>query len=127
MPDWDKYKAEAKARGALALELYVIKSTPRDMSLVKETLPDHLAYQKKLEAEGVLFLAGPVSDKTGIAMDAEGMMIYRAPDFETAHELAINDPMHLSGARDYEIRKWLINEGSVSLSVSLSGQAAHFK
>ena len=127
MPAWNEYKAEAKSRGALAMELFVVTSTPNDdMALVKQTLPDHLAYQKKLEADGALFLAGPISDLTGEQMEARGMIIYRAPDMETARALADGDPMHKAGARSYEIRKWLINEGSLNLSVRLSSQSAHF-
>ena len=126
LPTWEEYKAEAKARGALALELFVVHSTPNaDMALVKATLPDHLAYQRKLEAEGALFLAGPVSDASGEQMEAQGMVIYRAPDMASARALAEADPMHKAGARSFEIRKWLINEGSLSVSLALSGQSAN--
>ena len=60
MPTWDEYKKIAKARGALALELYVVETTPIVAAeQIKETLPKHLAYQEQLEREGKLFLAGP--------------------------------------------------------------------
>ncbi|MGR3500933.1 YciI family protein [Pseudaestuariivita sp.] len=125
MPAWETYKAEAKSRGALAMELYVVHSTPNaDMELVKATLPDHLAYQKQMEAAGTLFLAGPVSDLSGKEMQAQGMIIYRAESLEAARAVAEADPMHATGARSFEIRKWLVNEGSLSLSVALSGQSA---
>ncbi len=127
MPAWEEYKSQAKSRGALAMELFVVHSTPgRDMDLVKATLPDHLAYQKQIEAQGVLFLAGPVSDATGEEMQAQGMMIYRARDMAAARALAEADPMHSAGARSFEIRKWLVNEGSINVSVALSGQSAEF-
>ncbi|WP_298299302.1 YciI family protein [uncultured Litoreibacter sp.] len=109
------------------MELFVVHSTPgRDMDLVKATLPDHLAYQKQIEAQGVLFLAGPVSDATGEEMQAQGMMIYRARDMAAARAFAEADPMHSAGARSFEIRKWLVNEGSINVSVALSGQSAEF-
>ncbi|MEM5544949.1 YciI family protein [Sulfitobacter sp. AS92] len=127
MPKWNEYKSEAKSRGALAMELFVIRSKPAgDMDLVKSTLPDHLAYQKKLESEGALFLAGPVSDETGEQMEAEGMIIYRADSLDAARALADADPMHRSGARSYDIRRWLINEGSLNLKTSLSSQSIDF-
>jgi len=45
MPAWDEYKKIAKARGALALELYVVETTPIvTAEKIKETLPKHLAY-----------------------------------------------------------------------------------
>ncbi|MGJ8546491.1 MAG: YciI family protein [Sulfitobacter sp.] len=121
MPAWDEYKTQAQGRGALAFELYVAMSLPAGApDEVKKNLPDHLAYQAKLEQQGALFFAGPMSDETGTQMQGIGMIVYRAADFEEARALAEADPMHRSGARSYTLRKWLINEGSVSLSVGLS-------
>lgn len=124
MPIWNEYKAEAKSRGALAMELFVVRTKPADdMELVKTILPDHLAYQKQMEVSGALVMAGPISDETGEQMQAEGMIIYRAADLNAARQLADGDPMHVSGARTYEIRKWLVNEGSLIFTVSLSSQS----
>lgn len=127
MPNWNEYAAAARARGALAQELYMVLSTPAgDPTKVKDTLPEHLAYQADLEARGALFLAGPVSDETGELMQGIGLVIYRAASFEEARALAEADPMHAQGARSFVLRRWLINEGSLSLSVSLSAQAVKF-
>ena len=124
MPKWEEYKTEAKGRGALAMELFVVRTVPAgDMALVKATLPDHLAYQQRMEAAGSLVMAGPVSDASGDMMEAEGMIIYRANDLSAARAMADGDPMHAVGARTYEIRKWLVNEGSLSFSVALSSQS----
>ncbi|MEM9581332.1 MAG: YciI family protein [Pseudomonadota bacterium] len=124
MPDWDTYKAEAQARGALALELFVVQSTPvQTPEVLKTNLPAHLAYQAKLEAEGTLVFAGPLSDETGMQMEGMGMIIYRAPSIDTARALADADPMHSSGARRYTLRKWMVNEGSLTVTVGLSGQS----
>ncbi|WP_293452019.1 YciI family protein [Planktotalea sp.] len=124
MPSWNEYKAEAKSRGALAMELFVVRTKPTgDMALVKSTLPAHLDYQKQVEAAGGLVMAGPVSDASGEMMEAEGMIIYRAADLDAARALADGDPMHSTGARSYDIRKWLVNEGSLSFTVSLSSQS----
>lgn len=124
MPKWEEYKSEAKGRGALAMELFVVRTRPTgDMGLVKATLPDHLAYQKQMEDAGALVMAGPVSDETGDLMEGEGMIIYRAANLDAARALADGDPMHKVGARVYDIRKWLVNEGSLTFSVSLSSQS----
>ena len=124
MPAWNDYKTGAKSRGALAFELYMVLSTPAgDPAKVKETLPDHLAYQAKQEARGALFLAGPVSDETGDQMNGTGLIIYRAASLEDARALAEADPMHVNGARTFVLRRWLINEGSMSLSFGLSTQS----
>ena len=121
MPAWNEYKQAAQERGSLALELFVVESTPaKSLEDVKANLPDHLAYQQTLEVSGVLAFAGPLSDLTGELMQGTGLVVYRAQSMEQAKQIADNDPMHLSGARQYTLRKWLINEGSLSLNVGLS-------
>lgn len=127
MPKWADYKRIAKERGALALELFVVNSKPAapDADL-PGTLPDHLAYQAELERDGKLVFAGPVSDATGEDMNGEGMIIYRAASLEEARALAENDPMHKRGVRTFTIRRWLVNEGSFTVSVGLSGKKVSF-
>jgi len=97
MPAWNDYKDEAKSRGALAMELFVVTTKPCGDS--------------------------PVSDASGEQMNAEGMIIYRAENLAAARVLADADPMHAVGARRYEIRKWLVNEGKFNFSIALSTQA----
>jgi len=122
MPKWADYKRIARERGALALELYIVNSTPAGPEAdLPGTLPDHLAYQAELEAAGKLAFAGPVSDSSGEEMMGEGMIVYRAGSMEEARVLADDDPMHRRGVRTYTLRRWLINEGSFTLSVGLSG------
>lgn len=121
---WADYKSEAQSRGALTLELYAVQSTPAGASEnVKAALPDHLAYQAQLETAGNLAFAGPMSDETGDHMQGMGLIIYRADSLETARALAEADPMHKSGARSFTLRRWMINEGSLNLSVGLSTQS----
>lgn len=121
MPAWADYKAIAKERGALSLELYVVESTPQKTpEEVKATLPAHLEYQRERELDGTLVLAGPLSDASGEEMQGAGMIIYRAQSMDAARGLADADPMHASAARSYTLRKWLVNEGSLSISVGLS-------
>ena len=121
MVAWNDYKAIARERGALAFEVFVAESTPAgDPDAVKAALPDHLAYIQGLESDGHLVMAGPMSDDSGTEMQGAGMVILRASSMDDARSLADNDPMHKSGARTYRLRKWLVNEGSVSLTVGLS-------
>lgn len=123
MVAWADYKAEAKSRGALALELFVATSTPaKEPQDVKAVLPDHLAYQAGLERAGSLAFAGPLSDESGENMQGMGLIIYRAASLEAARLLAQEDPMHKTGARKFTLRRWMINEGSLTLSVGLSTQ-----
>lgn len=128
MPTWQEYKKQAKERGSLAHELYVVLSTPGDSpEKVKEMLPAHLDYQAKQEAAGTLFLAGPVSDPSGDLMEGVGQIIYQTGSLEEARAIADADPMHASGARSFTLRRWLVNEGALTLSVSLSAQSVTLK
>ena len=124
MPAWAEYKQEAEKRGSLALELYVVVSTPaKSPEELKKNLPAHLAYQTEQEQSGSLALAGPLSDPSGELMEGVGMIIYRADSLEAATALADNDPMHKTGTRQYTIRRWLVNEGSFQLDIKLSAQS----
>jgi len=83
MPAWNEYKESSRKRGSLALELFAVESTPiASPDALKSVLPQHLDYQRKLEAEGKLFLAGPMSDDTGTLMEvaAEHTLIEKEQD-----------------------------------------------
>ena len=123
MPSWKDYRQASKERGSLAFELYIVESTPAmPPEQMLAILPEHLAYQGEMEAQGKLFLAGPLSDATGKQMSGGGMIVYNASSLEEATEITENDPMHKKGGRTFTIRRWLVNEGAISLSVGLSGQ-----
>lgn len=123
MPKWKDYLAHAKERGSLAFELFCTVSTPTgDGERLQATLPAHLAYLAAQESAGTLVFAGPLSDETGEEMQGMGMLIWRAASFEEAKALAANDPMHISGARTFTLRRWMINEGSFGVKVDLGGQ-----
>lgn len=123
MVAWSEYKQAAQERGSLALELFVAVSTPvKPPEQVKAELPAHLAYQSQLEQSGALAFAGPLSDLTGAQMEGTGMIVYRAESLDAARALAEADPMHSTGTREFTLRRWLINEGSLSLDIKLSAQ-----
>ncbi|MEO9527274.1 YciI family protein [Roseibium sp.] len=121
MPKWTDYKRAARERGALALELFVVTSvTASPDADIPGTLPDHLAYQADLEAAGKLAFAGPLSDATGEEIQGDGLIVYRAASLAEARALAEEDPMHKRGVRTFTLRRWLVNEGSLTVSVGLS-------
>ena len=110
MTSWTEYAAEARARGALAHELYMVLSTPAgDPAKVKETLPAHLTYQAELEARGALFLAGPVSDETGELMQGNGShylpcgVVRRRPRLGRSRSPAAQ--RHGQGAKEHSARR----------------------
>ena len=123
MVAWSEYKQIAQDRGSLALELFVAISTPvKSPQELKAALPEHLAYQSELEQSGALVFAGPLSDLTGEQMEGAGMVVYRAESLAAARTLAEADPIHTTGAREFTLRRWLVNEGSLTLDIKLSAQ-----
>lgn len=128
MPSWTEYQEIARGRGDLAKEFFVVESAPvASPEQRMDILPRHLAYQKQIEAEGRLFLAGPLSDEAGEQMSGAGLMIYRAQSLSEARSIAEADPMHKEGGRSFTIRKWLVNEGSLTLNVTFSNQGAQLE
>jgi len=127
MPAWTDYKKAAQERGSLALELYMVVSSPeKPPTELQKVLPDHLAYQGEQEQQGHLVMAGPLSDLTGNLMEGVGLIVYRAKTLEAAKAIADADPMHKTGTRSYTIRRWLVNEGSFQLDIKLSAQKIKF-
>jgi uncharacterized protein len=119
---WADLVAECEARNLLAKKLYVVMSEPTGgMGPILQNLEEHLAYQNKLEQEGIMFAAGPLADEAEREWPGNGLFIYRAESRAEAINLAEADPMHASGARSFTVRAWLLNEGTFSVRLYYSG------
>jgi uncharacterized protein YciI len=123
-PSWNEMVDQCSELGLLAKKLYVVFTSPvNGMRPVMEVLDEHLAYQNKIQNEGIMFGAGPFSDATEQNWDGDGMIIIRADTMAAAKIIADNDPMHKAGARSYEIRPWLLNEGKVTIDLTFSNKS----
>ena len=123
MPTFSEYKETARARGALAFEVFVVTSRPLvGPDVFSKHLPEHLAYLGEQERAGTLMMAGPLSDETGVEMSGIGFQVWRAESWDSAQALAAGDPMHVAGVKTFEMRRWLINEGSLNVTVGLSSK-----
>ena len=121
---WQQHIDKVTDKGLLAMQLYVVLTKPTaGLDAVRDNLQDHLAYQLELERKNIMFAAGPFADDDGQKWQGEGMIIIRATCLTEAHQIAAEDPMHKSGARDYRIRPWLLNEGSITINVTYSDGA----
>lgn len=102
-------------------DLYVIFTKPANgMKAFMECLEEHLKFQVSLEKNGVMFGAGPFWEDNEIDWNGEGMVIIRANSLDHAKEIASTDPMHQSGARNFTVRPWLLNEGNIQVSLDYS-------
>ena len=112
---------ECKARGYLAKQLYVVFTKPaKGIEPVMANLAVHLQFQQQLERDGVLFAAGPNWTDDEREWEGEGMVVIRAGSIADARAIAALDPMHISGARTFEVRPWLVNEGAMTIELGLA-------
>ena len=109
----------------LQKDLYVIFTraiAPREE--IMKMLPQHLERQVELEKQCILFAAGPMepedSDKP-----RTGMIIVRADSFEHANEIAMADPFHAAGLREFDVWNWSMNEGSFTVTINYSDKSAN--
>lgn len=108
----------------LRKDLYVIFTRPvAPKEKIMELLPKHLERQVELEKQGILFAAGPMEPQDS-SKPRTGMIIVRAKSFEEAHEIAMGDPFHAAGLREFEIWNWSMNEGSFTVTINYSDQSA---
>ena len=111
----------AACEGMLQLQLYAIFTRPANgLGPVMEKLEEHLEYQISMEKNGILFAAGPFWTDDEQKWRGEGMVVVRAQSLGAARAIAEKDPMHASGARTFEVRPWLINEGTLTLRLNHS-------
>jgi uncharacterized protein len=116
---------EKSQKTSLAKLLFVITSTAiKDLDSVNQFLPAHLEYLHSLEKKGILFGAGPLFSEDGAYFSGNGMIIVRADSPTAAQQIADDDPLHQNQVRKYQILPWLLNEGSIKISVSYSDTQA---
>ena len=112
---------ECQNRGYLAKQLYVVFTRPvGGIEPIMENLGVHLAYQEQLEADGIMFAAGPNWTDDGKEWGGDGMVVYRANSLEEAAAVAAADPMHTSGARTFKVRPWFVNEGTITIKLGFA-------
>jgi uncharacterized protein YciI len=105
----------------LARDYWLILSTPAagtDQAAIDAHVECHLAWLLELEQADVLFASGPLLSGPGIG-PGSGVTVLRAPDEEAARLIAAGDPFVRAGLRTFQVHRWRLNEGSVSVRVSL--------
>ena len=118
---WEHMLERARNNNFLGKQLFVVFTYPADgMEPIMENITEHLAYQRMLEDTGVMFAAGPMGDRGGETWSGSGMVVVRAENFAEAEKIAAADPMHASGARNYHVQPWLVNEGTITVKVGFA-------
>jgi uncharacterized protein YciI len=121
--DLDQRIAELTQK-MLRRKLYAVLSLPSPTpEKLKPLLPAHLEYMIDLEKRGLLFASGPLSDGGAGPPNGAGLTILRATNAQEARALAEADPFVTNGLRTFELKEWIVMEGSIGLKINLSDQS----
>ena len=71
-----------------------------------------------LEKQGKVFASGPMFDKEG--EKSAGITVFSTETWEEAEALAADDPFCASGAMEFSLKRWQINEGRINIAVDFS-------
>lgn len=79
-------------------------------------LAEHLDYLIALEAEGKIFASGPMN----VPGSGDGMTVLKVATEEEARAIAEADPLVKKAGRRFTLHPWTVNEGQLTLTISLS-------
>jgi uncharacterized protein YciI len=104
------------------IQLYIVRmEAPQQigspLEYLKPHLREHILWLEHHEQQGSLFLSG--AHRAGDEWDGSGTAILRADSLEHARAIAETEPFHREGLRINTVHGWLLNEGSLRLTVDL--------
>jgi uncharacterized protein YciI len=82
-------------------------------------LPEHLEYMTELARRGVLFASGPFLRADGTP-SGDGLSIFNTATEQDARNFAEKDPFYIQGLRKFEIKEWMLMEGSMRLTLNFA-------
>jgi uncharacterized protein YciI len=105
----------------LGRDYWMVTSTPAPGTTAEDVaavVPAHVSWLLDLEERQQVFLSGPLVNGPGV-LPGSGVTVLRASDAAEASAIASEDPFVTAGLRTYTVHQWRLNEGSVSLRLSL--------
>lgn len=102
--------------------LFVAFRETKDAARMAELLPQHLDWAVAAERRGQLFASGPFAVSEGAPGSAGGMTILRAGSQEEAEAILAEDPFIREKAVVATVRKWIVMEGGLTVTIRFSGQ-----
>ena len=114
--------ARALMQQMLQKPLYVALRTPKDLSGFERLLEPHLRWAINAEQRGELFLSGPFLEAGAKPGAMGGMSIVRAASAEEAEKILSEDPFIRENVYSVSIKKWMLMEGGITVTVRLSDQ-----
>jgi uncharacterized protein YciI len=113
--------AQRGLAGLLGRDYWLVLSEPAPATTaadIAEHVDEHVAWLLKLEAEGTVFLSGPLVSGPGTG-PGSGITLLRTANAGQAAEIAATDPFVLAGLRTFRVFGWRVNEGAIRLQLSL--------
>jgi uncharacterized protein len=104
----------------LNVDLWVVLWTPVDgvdAQAVGDVLEEHLSWMLGAEAAGSVVASGPLTGGPR-ARPGAGMTVLRADSEHDAAHIAQQDPFYLRGLRTFELHRWRVMEGAITVQVS---------
>ena len=105
----------------LGRDYWLIRSSPGATTTaedIERVAGDHVDWLLKLEADGLVFLSGPLTSGPGVT-PGSGITVLRAGSAAEAAQIAAADPFVTHGLRTFEVFGWRVNEGAIQLGLSL--------
>jgi len=105
----------------LGRDYWLVLSSPNPATTaagIQALVEEHVAWLLKLEAEGTVFLSGPLVSGPGTG-PGSGVTVLRAASADHAAATAATDPFVVHGLRTFQVFAWRVNEGAISIQLSL--------
>lgn len=117
MPEFDARTKQLVSR-MWGRKFWVVMSKGNGRDMIPY-LAEHLEYLIALEGEGKVFASGPMN----VPGSGDGMTILKVETEEEARVIANADPLVTKLGRTFTLHPWTVNEGQLTLTVSLSQMA----
>jgi uncharacterized protein len=119
MPDGTKDLVAELLAPMLRKTLFVaISRVAASASEIEPFVAEHLAYMNALEADGRLWASGPFIEE-GVRV-GDGLTILSTATIEEAQTAMADEPLVKRGLRTFELRKWELREGRITISLNAS-------
>jgi len=113
--------SEADPPTLLGRDYWLVLATPVEgvnPAAIGAVVDEHIAWLLELERQQVVLMSGPLVSGPVVG-PGSGLTVLRVTDEAAARRVAADDPFVLAGLRTFEVFGWRLNEGSISVTLSL--------
>ncbi|HEX7784415.1 MAG TPA: YciI family protein [Sphingobium sp.] len=103
-------------------DYYLMHRRPLDAARKAAVVLEHFEWLVSCEKNGSILITGALFDRDGKQLD--GLTVIRANSWEEAEAIAATDPFVANGGVEFEIQRWRLGAGRITLSFDLSCQTA---